>query len=169
VEVIEQRILLIRGHRVIIDADLAGLYGVTTKRLNEQVKRNSARFPGDFVFLLTESEKKQVVANCDHLRNLRFSPNLPYVFTEHGAIMPATLLKSQLAAKVSVYLVRAFVKLRELLSTHRELSVKLSQLESKLQNHDRQIVSLIEAIRSLMAAPEAPPKPPIGFQAESDK
>jgi hypothetical protein len=167
VEVIEQQILFIRGHRVIIDADLARLYGVTTKRLNEQVKRNTDRFPGDFVLSLTESEKEQVVANCDHLRNLRFSPNLPYVFTEHGAIMAATLLKSPLAAKVSVYVVRAFVKLRELLSTHRELSVKLSQLESKLQDHDHQIIALINAIRSLMATPTTPPKPPIGFQTES--
>jgi hypothetical protein len=89
VEVIEQRILLIRGQRVMLDADLAGLYGTTTKRLNEQVKRNRGRFPEDFMFQLTKKEKAEVVANCDHLAKLKFSPVLPNAFTEHGAIMVA--------------------------------------------------------------------------------
>jgi len=110
-----------------------------------------------------------VVANCDHLCNLKFSPTLPYAFTEHGALMAANLLKSPQAAKVSVYVVRAFVKLRELLSTHRELSVKLNQLEAKLQNHDEQIIALIDAIRSLMEPPEEPAKPPIVYQGEKPK
>ncbi|MDA8090652.1 MAG: ORF6N domain-containing protein [Nitrospiraceae bacterium] len=90
-EMIEKKILFIRGEKVMLDMDLAVLYGVTTKRLNEQVKRNRARFPEDFMFQLTESEKAEVVANCDHLKKLKFSPNLPYAFTEHGAIMAATI------------------------------------------------------------------------------
>jgi hypothetical protein len=90
-EMIERKIFLIRGEKVMLDADLAALYGVTTKRLNEQVKRNRARFPNDFMFQLTEEEKAEVVANCDHLKRLKFSPALPYAFTEHGAIMLACL------------------------------------------------------------------------------
>ncbi len=93
-ETVESRILFIRGEKVMIDADLAALYGVTTKRLNEQVKRNRERFPHDFMFQLTAAEKAEVVANCDHLRRLKFSPNLPFAFTEHGAIMLATVLNS---------------------------------------------------------------------------
>ena len=93
-ERIEQTILLIRGQKVIIDADLAGLYGVTTKRLNQQVRRNSGRFPEDFMFRLTQKEKDEVVANCNHLSRLRFSPALPHAFTEHGAIMAASVLNT---------------------------------------------------------------------------
>jgi hypothetical protein len=113
VERIETKILLIRGQKVMVDADLAELYDVPTKRLNEQVKRNRARFPADFVFRLTTQEKAEVVANCDHLNRLRFSPALPYAFTEHGAIMAAAVLNSARAIEVSVYVVRAFVRLRE--------------------------------------------------------
>jgi hypothetical protein len=98
-ETIEKRILFIRYQRVMLDADLAELYGVTTKRLNEQVKRNRNRFPEDFMFQLTEEEKIDVVANCDHLKRLRFSPNLPHAFTEHGAIMLASVLKVLLPFK----------------------------------------------------------------------
>ena len=99
VEMIERKILLIRGEKVMLDADLAALYGVTTKRLNEQVKRNRERFPNDFMFQLTEEEKAEVVANCDHLKRLKFSPTLPYAFTEHGAIMLASVLNSPLAVQ----------------------------------------------------------------------
>ena len=163
---VQRRILLIRGLRVIIDADLAFLYGVTTKRLNEQVKRNSPRFPPDFVFRLTRAEKGEVVANCDHLASLKFSPQLPFVFTEYGAIMAANVLNSERAIKASVLVVRAFVKLRELLSNHRKLAGKLEELERRLQNHDKQILALFDAIRELMEEPEDPPKPRIGFQTE---
>ena len=165
VEVIEQRILLIRGQRVMLDADLAGLYGTTTKRLNEQVKRNRARFPEDFMFQLTTKEKAEVVANCDHLAKLKFSPVLPNAFTEHGAIMVASVLNTQRAIQVSVFVVRAFVKLREMLSTHKELAHKLALLERKLQNHDESIRSLVAAIRQLMTPPE-PKRRPIGFIGE---
>ena len=162
---IEQSILLIRGQKVILDADLARLYGVTTMRLNEQVRRNMDRFPEDFLIRLTKEEKKQVIAKCDNLHKLRFSPVLPQAFTEHGAIMAASVLKSPQAVKVSVFVVRAFVKLREMLSTHKELAGKLDDLERKLQTHDRQIVSLFEAIRGLMAPPPKP-RGRIGFAAE---
>src|SRR5512137_2989191 len=107
---IEERILLIRGQRVMLDADLAGLYGTTTKRLNEQVKRNRSRFPEDFMFQLTKKEKAEVVAICDHLAKLKFSPVLPNAFTEHGAIMVASVLNSKRAIEVSVYVVRTFVR-----------------------------------------------------------
>jgi hypothetical protein len=166
IERIESVILLIRGQRVIVDADLAVLYGVSTRRFNEQVRRNLNRFPHDFMFQLSPQEKTEVVANCDHLHRLKFSPQLPYAFTEHGVIMAANLLRSPKAVKVSVYVVRAFVKLREVLSTHKELAQKLAQLESKLQNHDEQIIALIDAIRELMTEPEPPAKPPIGFVTE---
>jgi len=101
VERIEQSILLIRGHRVMLDADLADLYRVPTKALNQAVKRNKDRFPGDFMFQLTKEEKAEVVTNCDHLQKLKFSPTLPYAFTEHGAIMLANVLNSQVAVQVS--------------------------------------------------------------------
>jgi len=167
IEQIEQRILLIRGQRVMLDADLAGLYGTTTKRLNEQVKRNSGRFPEDFMFQLTTKEKAEVVAICDHLAKLKFSPVLPNAFTEHGAIMVASVLNTQRAIQISVFVVRAFVKLREMLSTHKELAHKLAALERKLQNHDESIRSLVVAIRQLMRPPEPePPKKRIGFLVE---
>jgi phage regulator Rha-like protein len=161
---IEERILLIRGQRVMLDADLAELYGVNTKRLNEQVKRNRARFPEDFMFQLTTGEKTEVVANCDHLKRLRFSPVLPNAFTEHGAIMVASVLNTQRAIQVSVFVVRAFVKLREMLATHKELAQKLADLERKLENHDGAIRSLMVAIRQLMQPPEPKKRRPIGFR-----
>ena len=105
-ELIMNKILFVRGVKVMIDSDLADLYGVTTKRLNEQVKRNIKRFPDDFMFRLTEQEKQEVVANCDHLRLLKFSPNLPYVFTEHGAVMLASILNSDRAILVNIQIVR---------------------------------------------------------------
>ncbi len=165
---IERQILLIRGQKVMLDADLASLFGVTTKRLNEQVKRNRDRFPKDFVFPLSREEKEQVVANCDHLAKLRFSPTLPYAFTEHGAIMAATVLNSDRAVKVSVFVVRAFVKLREMLSAHKELSTRLDELERRLQGHDRQILGLVQALRQLMAEPEEPKRKPVGFASERE-
>ena len=168
-ERIENRILWIRGNKVLLDRDLAQLYQVTTKRLNEQIKRNKNRFPQDFMFSLTKEEKSEVVANCDHLESLKFSPNLPYAFTEHGAIMAATVLSSDRAVQVSIFVVRAFVKLRQLLSTHKDLARKLAALEKKLQNHDRQIMVMMKAIRELMTPPEPKKKKPIGFHTEGEK
>ena len=134
---IEETILFIRGQKVILDADLAKLYSVTTKRLNQQVKRNSNRFPKDFMFQLTAEEKAEVVANCDHLSGLKFSPTLPYAFTEHGAIMAASVLNTPRAIETSIFVVKAFVKLREVLATHKDLENKLIALEKK---YDKQFI-----------------------------
>jgi hypothetical protein len=232
---VERLIYLARGQRVIVDSDLAFLYGVTTKALNQQVRRNADRFPPDFMFQLTweeaQSLRSQIVTLNDH-PNLRSqivtssfpeSPQLlpgqavapdssrsqnvtlngpditqaqqtpsvtpdssrsqnatlnrgtnikyrPFAFTEHGAIMAATVLSSPQAVRVSVFVVRAFVKLREMLAAHRELSARIDELERnvqvKLQEHDGQILNLFEIIRGLLEEEEAPPKPPIGFQTE---
>jgi phage regulator Rha-like protein len=136
-------------------------------RLSEQVKRNQARFPEDFVFRLTTQEKAEVVANCDHLNRLRFSPALPYAFTEHGTIMAAAVLNSARAIEVSVYVVRAFVKLRELLATHKELAKRLDELEARIEKklaaHDQAIGGILDAIRELMKPAELPKKRRIGF------
>jgi hypothetical protein len=163
---IERRILLIRGEKVIIDADLAAFYGVPTKRLNEQVKRNHQRFPQDFVFALTAAEKSELVAKCDHLSKLRYSKTMPYAFTEHGALMAASVLNTRRAVEVSVFIVRAFVRLRETLTQHAELARRLSDLERHLAEHDEQILSLISAIRNLMSPAPVPKKRRIGFQIE---
>jgi hypothetical protein len=132
IEYIEARILLIRGHRVMIDADLARFYGVTTKRLNEQVRRNRDRFPEDFMFQLSSEEKSEVVANCDHLESMKYSPVLPNVFMEHGALMLASVLRSSKAVEVSIYIVRAFVRIREMLLSNKELSRRLGEIEKRL-------------------------------------
>ena len=146
-----------------VDADLAALYGVPTKRLNEQVKRNAGRF----VFQLSRDERDEVVANCDHLRRLKFSPTLPFAFTEHGALMAASVLNTPRAVEVSLYVVRAFVELREALATHKELAKRLDELESRLERklatHDQAIAGILEAIRQLMTPPEPPKKRRIGF------
>jgi hypothetical protein len=159
---IESRILLIRGCKLMLDSDLAVLYQVSTKRLNEQVKRNRNRFPGDFMFKLTAAEKAEVVANCDHLKKLKFSPVLPYAFTEHGAVMLASVLNSPVAVQASIQVVRAFIRLREFLTTHKELARKLTDLERRVETHDEHITALFEAIHQLMKPPERPKKQ-IGF------
>ena len=182
VEQIEPRILLIRRQRIMLDADLAELYGTTTKRLNEQVKRNRGRFPVDFAWQLTTEEKTEVVANCDHLgadpagcrqiadhlARLKFSRNLPHAFTEHGALMLASVLNTPRAIDVSVYIIRAFVKLREWLSTHKELAKQLSELERKVSSHDEAIQSLVAAVRRLMQPPPTTRPPRIGFHVKPD-
>lgn len=160
---IAARILFIRSQKVILDVDLATLYGVTTKRLNEQVKRNNERFPADFLFQLTTAERLEVVANCDHLRNLKFSRTDPYAFTEHGVIMAASVLNSKKAIEVSVLVVRTFVKLRQLLSSNVEMRHKLIELENRLENHDDAIKALFSAMHQLMDAPKASNKPKVGF------
>jgi hypothetical protein len=161
---IEQRILLIRGQRVMLDADLAKLYGVETRVLNQAVRRNPDRFPEDFMFRLTEAETKslrsQFVISNTGRGGRRYAP---YAFTEHGAIMAASVLNSPRAVKVSVYVVRAFVKLREVLSTHKALARKLAELERRLDTHDDQIEALLEAIRELMVPPPEPRRRRIGF------
>ena len=162
---IDQCILQIRGQRVMLDADLAALYGVTTKALNQAVKRNKERFPSDFMFQLNPEEKKEVVTNCDHLSQLRFSYTLPYAFTEHGALMLANILNSERAVRVSVQVVRAFVRLREVLATHADLAKKLEEMERK---YDSQFKVVFEAIRQLMTPPE-PKKKGIGFHVREPR
>lgn len=159
-ERIVQGILMFRGQKVMLDADLADLYGVATKRLNEQVKRNRERFPDDFMFQLTAAEKEQVVANCDHLAHLKFSPALPNAFTEHGAIMAASVLNTPRAVEMSVYVVRTFVRLRQMLASNAELARKLATLERK---YDSQFKVVFDAIRALMTPAEPKKKRPIGF------
>jgi hypothetical protein len=180
-EHIEQAIFLIRGEKVIFDADLAALYGVTTKRLNEQVKRNRQRFPEDFMFRLSWEEAKalrsQIAAlnapglavSRSQIATLKRGKNIkyrPYAFTEHGAIMAASVLNSERAVTVSVYVVRAFVKLRHMLAAHKELALKLEELQRKVEGHDREIVAIVEALRELMAPPPEPSRKRIGFHSE---
>jgi hypothetical protein len=147
VEKIDRSILVIRGYRIMLDRDLADIYGVKTSRLNEQVKRNIDRFPEDFMFQLTDQEKEDVIANCDHLDKLKFSRTNPYAFTEHGTIMLASVLNTSTAIETSVLIVRAFVKLRELLSTHKDLEKKILELESK---YDEKFHLIFNAIKELM-------------------
>lgn len=157
---IETKILLIRGQKVMLDADLAELYGVETKRLNEQMRRNVERFPEDFMFRLSAEEKAEVVANCDHLAKLKYSPTLPYAFTEHGALMLGNVLKSDRAIEVSLMVVRAFVQLRQMLSTNAELSRKLVAME---KNYDIKFKAIFEAIHQLMTPADPKKNRPIGF------
>jgi hypothetical protein len=163
-ERVERVILLIRGHKVLLDADLAALYGVETRRLNEQVRRNVGRFPADFMFQLTAQEfynlKSQFATSSWGGKR-----KLPFVFTEHGALMAASVLNSERAVKVSIQVVRAFVKLREMLATHKVMAGKLTELEKRLDSHDQDIRNLVGAIRQLMTPP-VKPRRKIGFKAE---
>lgn len=162
---IAQRIHLIRGQRVVLDADLAAFYGETTKRFNQQVNRNRARFPEDFMFQLTEQENESLRLQFATLKTGRGQHRkyLPLVFTEHGAIMAATLLNSPRATALSVYVVRAFLELRGMLTTNRELATKVHSLERKVSVHERNIAELVDSMAELMAAPPPPPKRSIGF------
>jgi ORF6N domain len=162
---IEKRIYVIREHKVMFDFDLAKLYGTTTGRLNEQVKRNRKRFPSDFVFQLTVEEKGQVIANCENLEHLKYAPVPPFVFTEHGALMAANILNSAQAVRMSVFVVRAFVKLREILASNVGLAKKVSNLERKYGTHDDQIREIFSALRELMDPPTKPSRQ-IGFNKE---
>jgi hypothetical protein len=166
-ERLDRGILLIRGQRVMLDADLAALFGVSTRALNQAIKRNLDRFPADFLFRLNPEEKAEVVTICDHLSGLKFSRHLPYAFTEHGAVMAATVLNSKRAAQASVFVVRAFVRMRQLLASHRELALKLTDLERRVASHDTSISSLVSAIRQLLQPPE-PKKKRIGFVTDDD-
>jgi hypothetical protein len=170
-ELIAFKITIVRGQKVMIDVDLAELYGVPTKALNQAVKRNAARFPEDFMFRLSPDEKQEVVTNCDHLNKLKFSKMLPFAFTEHGAIQAANVLNSRLAVEMGVYVVRTFVRLRELLTSTKELAQRLDELERrierKLETHDQAISGLIDTLHQMMT-PEEPRKRSIGFIHPND-
>jgi phage regulator Rha-like protein len=166
---VESRILFLRNQRIILDADIAELYGVPVKVLNQQIKRNRERFPSDFVFRLTEKEHKvlrsQIVTSKTGRGGRRYTP---YAFTEHGAIMAATVLNSERAVQMSVFVVRAFVRLREMLATNRKLAGKIDELENRLDSNDSVIQDLIEAIKDLMT-PQEPPRSRIGFRLPAAK
>jgi phage regulator Rha-like protein len=166
---VESRILIVRRQRVILDSDLAELYGVTVKRLNQQVNRNQERFPADFMFQLTSTEDKalrlQIATSKKGRGGRRY---LPYAFTEHGAIMAATVLNSARAVEMSVFVVRAFVRMREMLAKNRQLAAKINELDRRLETHDTTIQDIIEAIKELMV-PEGPSKRKIGFQLPPGK
>ena len=171
VEPITRAILVLRGHRVLLDAELAGLYGVTTKRLNEQVKRNAERFPEDFMFRLTAEETTALRSQIATLKPGRGQHHkyLPYAFTEHGAIQAANVLNSPRAVEMGIYVVRAFVQLRELLSSNKELAKRLDELEARIEKqlatHDDAIAAMLSAIRELMQPP-VPKRRDIGFTAD---
>jgi hypothetical protein len=161
---IEQKIFLLRGQKAMLDRDLAYLYGVSTKVLNQAVKRNVQRFPGDFMFQLTELERDELVTNCDRFGSLKYSSALPYAFTEQGVAMLSSVLKSERAIQVNIQIMRVFTRLRQMLATHMELAQKLEEHEQRLVQHDGEIATIFEAMRQLMAPPDAHRKN-IGFKA----
>lgn len=165
----DRAILVIRNQNVILDADLAVLYGVSTKALSQAVKRNRERFPDDFMFRLAKVEKQEVVTCCDHLRRLKFSPTLPYAFTEHGALMVASVLNSPVAVQVSIQIVRIFIRLRETLASNKALRRRLEAFEKKYGAHDAQTDEIFAAIRALMEPPPGVAKRRIRFRMESAK
>jgi hypothetical protein len=167
---VESRILILRRQRIILDSDLAELYGVTVKRLNQQVNRNQDRFPTDFMFRLTAKEDQNLrlqIATSSQKHGGRRYP--PYAFTEHGAIMAATVLNSKRAIEMSVFVVRAFVRMREMLVKNRQLAAKINQLDRRLETHDTAIQDLIDAIKELMIPAETTKKHNIGFQLPPGK
>ncbi len=175
IEHIARSILVLRGHKVLLDADLAELYGVPTKRLNEQVKRNLERFPEDFMFRTTRAEvealnRSQIATGSQKHRDPRFPP---FAFTEHGAIQAANVLNSPRAVEMGVYVVRAFVYMREAISTHRELARKMRELEARIEHRlddqDETIAEILAAIKQLMAPPPEPRRRPIGFITPKEK
>jgi hypothetical protein len=170
VERIDSAILEIRGHRVMLDADLAEIYGVSTRRLKEQVRRNRSRFPDGFMFELSLDEKDELVAKCDRFRALQHSSSRPYAFTERGAVMLAAVLKSQRAVEVSVFVVEAFVRMRRMLADQRQFALKLAELETKLAAHDEDFQVVFDALRRLMQPLEPHPgKRRIGFGPDDNR
>ncbi len=166
-ELIERRILLIRGQKVMLDQDLATLYGVPTKRLKEQVRRNLKRFPPDFMFELSDEEFAALRSHFATSKIRRGGTRYrPYAFTEQGVAMLSSVLNSDRAIEVNIAIMRAFVRLREILATHKDLARKLEELEKK---YDKQFAIVFEAIRQLMTPPEPPPKRRIGFGVEEPK
>lgn len=162
---IEQVILLLRGQKVILDRDLAALYGVATKNLNKAVTRNQDRFPSDFMFQLTAEEASALRFQSGTLKRGQHFKYLPFAFTEQGVAMLSSVLRSPQAVQVNIAIMRAFVRLRETLSLHHDLAHKLAELEHHIEGHDESIHSLFEAIRQLMAPPDKPRRR-IGFQVE---
>jgi len=164
-ERIEKAILLIRGQKVMLDSDLAALYGVETRVLKQAVRRNRKRFPSDFMFELTKEENRSLRSQNVILEPGRYSKYLPFAFTEQGVAMLSSILNSERAIEVNIAIMRVFVRLREMMATHKELAFKLIELEERLEGHDEQIQNIFEAIRQLMTQPE-PARKKIGFVNE---
>jgi len=160
---VEHKILIMRGLKVMLDKDLAHLYGVKARALRQQVKRNKNRFPADFMFQLTDEEVDIMVSQNVTPSRKYLGGSLPYVFTEQGVAMLSGILNSKRAVQVNIAIMRAFVKLRQILSTHKELAHKLDALERKVEMHDSEIQSVFEAIRQLMEPLPEKPKSRIGF------
>jgi hypothetical protein len=166
VDDIATKIHTVRGVRVMLDSDLAALYGVTTKRLNEQLRRNRARFPADFVFQLTSEELTRLRSQIATSKRGRGGPRyLPHAFTEHGAVMLATILNSPRAVQMSIFVVRAFLRLREWVVGQAELAARLAELERRVGAHDHDLKAIIQTIRSMLEPP-APPRKQIGFRED---
>ena len=169
-EIILNKIIVLRGKKVMIDKDMAELYGVTTKRLNEQVKRNPKRFPDDFMFQITKEEKEEIILHFEHLSGLKFSPVLPYVFTEHGAVMLASVLNSDKAIKVNVQIVRVFTRIRQMLMDNTELRLAIEKLERKTENNIKNIEVVFKYFDELTVKNEKPkPRQKIGFKIKKKK
>ncbi len=169
-EIVMNRIILIRDKKVMIDRDLSELYGVTTKRLNEQVKRNLKRFPEDFMFQITKEEKEKIILEFTHLNGLKFSPVLPYVFTEHGAVMLASILNSDKAIEANIQIVRVFIRIRQMLLDNTELRLEIEQIKSKVNNQSKNIEVVFKYLDELMEKQENPkPRKAIGYKTETKK
>ena len=166
VQKITNKILLVRNEKVLLDRDLAELYGVSTKVLNQAVKRNARRFPPDFMFRLTKMEKDELVTNCDRLRMLKHSSINPRAFTEQGVAMLSSVLNSHHAIGVNIAIMRAFVHLRKMIASHKEFAKKLRELEYHLKDHDEKIHAIFEAIQQLVSLPSDDSKKKIGFTAK---
>jgi hypothetical protein len=163
-ELIARRIYLIRGQKVMLASDLAELYEVPTSRLNEAVKRNRDRFPEDFMFQVAKDEAESLTSQIAISRPGHGGRrHLPYAFTEHGVAMLSSVLNSERAVQVNILIIRAFVKLREVMATHKDLARKIEALERKYTDHDREIEAIFEAIKKLLAPSPQPPKHRIGF------
>ena len=167
-EPIAPLILSLRDQRVLLDADLARLYGVETRALNQAVRRNLGRFPADFFFKLTPAEKNEVITNCDHLRNLRFAKALPLAFTEHGALMAAMVLSSPRAVAMSVYVIRAFVQMREAQAANAAILKRLAEIDKTLLTHDVALRDIYHKLLPLLRPPPDPPRKEIGFHIKED-
>jgi len=160
---LENTIHLIRGQRVMLDSDLAAIYGTSTMRLNEQFKRNRKRFPDDFAFVLTREEYTNLISQNAISRSHGGRRTLPVAFTEHGAIMLASVLNSDIAVQASVRIVRAFIRLREMVAANVQLAAKLKALEQRFDSHDAAIANLFATLKQLLEPPEAPKRREIGF------
>jgi len=152
--IIEQRIFMIRGRKVMIDRDLAELYGVETKYLNRQVKRNPDRFPEEFMMQLSESEKRELVTKWHRFAPLKHASNPPYAFTEQGVAMLSSVLNNQRAIKINILIIKVFLRMRELLLSHQGLAIKLGEMERKIEKHDQEIYAIMNTLKNLILRPE---------------